>query len=192
MGHRWLSSPRAISGALICTAVPPEAGTRNIPPFLASGVNRITPSVFQAPPLPDGASQIVCTGPPATSNFFNFPSAKKASDLPSADQNGYAAPSVPGNFRAPRLPISCTHTTCFAVLSWLTTSAKFGARSRQHDVYRLQVPVHNSRAMRFVQRIRDLRSILQYLLQRQRPFLQPFRQRLPFHALHHQIVHAIL
>ena len=32
--------------------------------------------------------------------------------------------------------------------------------------------MNHSAAMRFVQRIRDLRSILQYLLQRQRPFLQ--------------------
>jgi hypothetical protein len=65
-------------------------------------------------------------------------------------------------------------------------------RGREHDVPRFQIPVHHSAAMRLVQCIRDLRAVFQYLIERQRLFLQPLRQRFPFHALHHQIVHAIL
>src|SRR5882762_7597695 len=47
-------------------------------------------------------------------------------------------------------------------------------------------------SMGFVQRIRNLRAEFQYLLQRQRTFFQALRQRLSLHALHHQVVHAIL
>jgi hypothetical protein len=43
-----------------------------------------------------------------------------------------------------------------------------------------------------VQRIRDLRPVLQHLLQRQRPLLQTFRKCLPLHTLHHQILDPIV
>src|SRR5262249_50061240 len=96
MGQRLLSSPRPLSGALISVGTPPDAETRYKPfPRAASGVKTITPCLFHVPPRPEGASQIVCTGPPDTSTFFSFPSAKNARDLPSADQNGKLAPSVP-------------------------------------------------------------------------------------------------
>ncbi len=47
-------------------------------------------------------------------------------------------------------------------------------------------------AMRSVQRTRDLHSILQDLVEGQRSLFEPLCQRLPFHALHHKIVDAIL
>src|SRR6185369_17282892 len=47
-----------------------------------------------------GTSQIVSTGPPAASILLSFPSAKKARERPSGDQNGAAAPSVPGSAAA--------------------------------------------------------------------------------------------
>ena len=52
--------------------------------------------------------------------------------------------------------------------------------------------MNHSATMRFVQRIRDLRAILRYLLQRQPTLLQPLRQRLALHAFHHQIVQTVL
>src|SRR5579863_7437849 len=86
-GQRRLPSPRLVSKLLIFVEVPPDADTRNRP-AVVSGAKTITPSLFQVPPRPWGASQIVCTGPPATSSFFNCASAKKAMDRPSADQKG--------------------------------------------------------------------------------------------------------
>src|SRR5438128_4487666 len=62
-----------------------------------SGVKRIVPSAFHVPPRPLGASQITSTEPPSTAIFFNFPSAKKPMNLPSADQNGNCALVVSGN-----------------------------------------------------------------------------------------------
>ena len=52
--------------------------------------------------------------------------------------------------------------------------------------------MHYSAAMRFVQRVGDLHSVLENLLQRQRAFLQPLGQRFPFDALHHQITDPVL
>ncbi len=52
--------------------------------------------------------------------------------------------------------------------------------------------MYDSAAMRFVQRIGNLHAVLEHLLQRQRAFLQPLRQRLPFDALHHQVTDAVL
>jgi len=46
----------------------------------------------------------------------------------------------------------------------------------------LQIPVHHAAAMRFVQRVRNLHPVLQYLLQRQGPFFEALRQRLTFDA----------
>ena len=52
--------------------------------------------------------------------------------------------------------------------------------------------MHNPRAVRFIERVRDLRSVTHHLLQWQRPFLQAPRQRFPFDALHHQVTDAVL
>ncbi len=52
--------------------------------------------------------------------------------------------------------------------------------------------MHHAGAVRLIQRIRDLHSILQRLLERQRPFFQFLRQGLAFDALHHQKLHAFL
>ncbi len=56
---------------------------------------RMTPSELQLPSAPVGASQIFCAGPPVTSIFFNFPSAKNARNRLSGDQKGRVVPSVP-------------------------------------------------------------------------------------------------
>src|ERR1700722_12406439 len=97
VGQRFVVSPREVSGVDMRVGVPPVADTRynpsSNPPL---GVKTITPSLFHVPPRPEAASQIVCTGPPATLSFFNFPSAKNAMDFPSGDQNGNRAPSVSG------------------------------------------------------------------------------------------------
>src|SRR5579863_3715011 len=86
-GQRRPLCPRVLSMTLIWVGVPPEASTRDRPE-VTSGAKTITPSLFQVPPRPEGASQIVCTGPPDTSSFFNCASAKNARDRPSADQKG--------------------------------------------------------------------------------------------------------
>ena len=62
-----------------------------------AGANRIVPSRFQVPPSPAGASQTRCAAPPRASMVFNAPSAKNPRKRLSADQNGKAAPSVPGS-----------------------------------------------------------------------------------------------
>src|SRR5262249_2507953 len=57
----------------------------------------ITPSRFQVPPRPIGASHNVIGGPPAASIFLSFPSAKNPRKRLSGDQNGWKAPSVPAS-----------------------------------------------------------------------------------------------
>src|SRR5713101_5101968 len=57
-------------------------------------------SWFQDPPRAFGASASTVTGPPDAETFFRWPSAKKPTNLPSADQNGNEAPSVPSSFFA--------------------------------------------------------------------------------------------
>ena len=52
--------------------------------------------------------------------------------------------------------------------------------------------MHHAAEMRSIERIRNLHPVLENLLQRQRPFFQPLRQRLSFDALHHQITDAVL
>ena len=58
---------------------------------------RMTPSRPQEPSEPPGESQIFCAGPPETSIFLSFPSAKKPRNLLSGDQKGRVAPSVPAS-----------------------------------------------------------------------------------------------
>src|SRR6516165_10592204 len=52
--------------------------------------------------------------------------------------------------------------------------------------------MHYPGTMRLVQRVCDLRPVLQHLLERQRSFLQTLRQRFSLHTLHHQILDPIL
>jgi hypothetical protein len=52
--------------------------------------------------------------------------------------------------------------------------------------------VDNSAAMRLVQGERDLCAVLQDLVKRERPFLQPFGKRFPFNALHNEVVDSVL
>ena len=62
------------------------------------------------------------------------------------------------------------------------------ARLREHDVRRLQIAVDDSLPMCFVQSVGDLNSVLQHLLEWQRPVSNPLRQRLPLAMLHDQII----
>ena len=52
--------------------------------------------------------------------------------------------------------------------------------------------MHHTTAMRFIQCIRDVRTQLEHLLQRQRPLLQTLGQRFALDALHHQVVDSVL
>jgi hypothetical protein len=52
--------------------------------------------------------------------------------------------------------------------------------------------MHHTTAMRIIQCIRDLRTQLEHLLQRQRPLLQTLGQRFALDALHHQVVDSVL
>ncbi len=63
---------------------------------------------------------------------------------------------------------------------------------RQHDVARLQVPVHDPRTVRLIQSVGNLDGGLNRLRHRHRPALQPRRQRLAFHVLQHQVIRAVL
>src|SRR5262245_51345266 len=74
---------------------PPLADTRRIADKVPE--KRITPPGPHVPPRGSDASQIVCTGPPATSTRFSFPCAKNAIDRLSGDQNGNDASSVPAS-----------------------------------------------------------------------------------------------
>src|SRR6266508_20559 len=58
---------------------------------------RITPSALQEPSAPLGASQIFWAGPPETSIFLSFPSAKNPRKRLSGDQKGRVVPSVPAS-----------------------------------------------------------------------------------------------
>ena len=72
-------------------------------------------------------------------------------------------------------------------------SSSFAPRPRQHDVARLQVAMDDPRAVRLVERVRDLNRERQGLVERHRAFpSQPVRERLAFEILHHQEVDAIL
>src|SRR5262245_21257850 len=54
------------------------------------------PLLFHVPELPATASHMTWGGAPNKSTFFSLLPAKKAMNLPSGDQNGATAPSVPG------------------------------------------------------------------------------------------------
>src|SRR5262245_44058383 len=57
----------------------------------------MTPSPFHEPPKPAGASQSATSPEPLASTRLSLPLAKNPIDLPSGDQNGCDAPSVPGS-----------------------------------------------------------------------------------------------
>ena len=75
---------------------PPDALTRYIP---SGAPKRITPSAFHEPPVvvvsASGASLMAIGVLPLTSTRLSLPTAKKPMDVPSEDQNGKSAPSVP-------------------------------------------------------------------------------------------------
>src|SRR4029453_378511 len=75
-----------------------------------SGAKAMSPDRDQLPPREFGASQIVVTGPPDASMRRSFDSEKKAIDLPSGDQNGERAPSVPASGVAGPVPSDWTHS----------------------------------------------------------------------------------
>jgi hypothetical protein len=52
--------------------------------------------------------------------------------------------------------------------------------------------MNDSRAVRHIESIRNLPAYLQDLIDWERAFLKPLRQRLSFHAFHYQVVDAIL
>jgi hypothetical protein len=60
MGQQWVA-PAASSSLVWATGVPPESEMRNRG-ISKDGVKRMTPSLFQVPARPSGASQIDCTG----------------------------------------------------------------------------------------------------------------------------------
>src|SRR3989442_14547336 len=86
--------PVAESSSVVAVATPPESETLKIVSE-RNGAKRITPSGDQLPPLPPGASAMVCAGPPPASIFLSLPPAKNATKRLSGDQNGNAASSVP-------------------------------------------------------------------------------------------------
>src|SRR5258708_1250894 len=67
----------------------------------------MTLSWFHDPPRGLGESARTVTRPPAAGTFFRCPSAKNPRKLPSADQKGKEAPSVPSSFRGVRSPRVC-------------------------------------------------------------------------------------
>src|SRR3989442_6752147 len=73
-----------------------------------------------------------------------------------------------------------------------TEIQKLRSARRQHDVARLQVAMDDPLAMSFVERVGNLCAVFQSLVERQRTFLQTLGKRLSLHALHYQVVHAIL
>ena len=69
---------------------------------------------------------------------------------------------------------------------------KLRAGLRQHDVAGLQISVNNTLAMRFVQGIGNLNSVLESLVERQSSFLQSVGECISFDVLHHHEVNAVL
>ena len=68
---------------------------------------------------------------------------------------------------------------------------QLGAGARQHDVRGLHVPVHDSVAMRVIERIGHLDRALKRAIQRQRRFREACREGVPLEVLHHDEIDAI-
>ncbi len=64
-------------------------------------------------------------------------------------------------------------------------------RFGEHDVAGLQVAMRDTFAVGLVQRIGNLDRVLQHMLQRQRTFQQPLRERLAFEIFHHQKINFV-
>jgi hypothetical protein len=62
------------------------------------------------------------------------------------------------------------------------------ARPRQHDVPGFQVPVHDAVPVRAVERVRDLDTVAEDLVDRQRPLDEPMGQRHSFEQLHNEVI----
>ena len=73
-----------------------------------------------------------------------------------------------------------------------TEVEKFGARSGQHDVARLQIPMNDALPMRFIQGIGDLFGVQQCLCNRQGTFAKAIGQGFTFNELHNKECHAVL
>ena len=84
------------SSSVTCRGVLPFADTSYSAEY-GVDVNRIVPTELQAPPLPTGESQRVCSLLPSVSIRFNFPPAKNPMERPSGDQKEWPPPSVPGS-----------------------------------------------------------------------------------------------
>src|SRR5262249_16058227 len=91
---------------VIATGFPPSAETRNKP---FEEPKRMVPSLFQVQPEKSGASKMAGGGPREASTFFSFPLITNAIERLSADQNGWAASSVPGIFCGATEPIGRTY-----------------------------------------------------------------------------------
>src|SRR6516162_6129035 len=97
-GKRWLAANLCFSVSVrfvSAVAVPPDASTRNKP--VVRLPKTITPRLFHVPPRPSATGHKSITDLPATSTIFKKLLVKKPTCLPSGDQNGYEAPSVPGS-----------------------------------------------------------------------------------------------
>jgi hypothetical protein len=82
-----------LSSRVIAVGIPPPELTRINGPWPL--LNTIISLRAQAAPSPNpSTSQMVCTGPPLSAIFINFPLAKKPINWPSGDQKGNLAPSV--------------------------------------------------------------------------------------------------
>ncbi len=65
-------------------------------------------------------------------------------------------------------------------------------RLGEHDVAGLEIPMHHTLPVGFVQRIRNFDGVAKRLVERQCAFLQAVRQSLAFDVLHHHEVDAVL
>src|SRR5215470_8331282 len=93
VGNRWSASPGL---NLVRTAgVPPDTGTVNKPAVRVP--NTMSPLLFHVPPRPCSTAHRSITEFPPTSTIFKALLVKNPICLPSGDQNGYDAPSVPGS-----------------------------------------------------------------------------------------------
>src|SRR5262245_64384055 len=69
---------------------------------------------------------------------------------------------------------------------------KLHPRLREHHVPRFQVSVHDSLAMRLVERVRNLRAKPERFLEWKRSLCEPVRERLALEVLHDEVVRISL
>src|SRR5262249_10178648 len=115
------SLPRTVAAV----GVPPDAATFMSGPPAVERLKTITPvGHHAADPLAPAVSHTVAGGPPVTSIFLSFPSAKNPTKRLSGDQNGRWAPSVPAS--------GCAATAS----SERTTSSDLPSRARASNTSR--------------------------------------------------------